>query len=148
VWQEGEIKLRVKLKLQQRHCVRPKTHLWPSGIKRETFFSFRSVAFRDPVLLFDFRQLAHEIPDEVVERNFIKFEYWNLHPHTHGARAYRFVITFMLYTILCLHSEPLTGLFTLLQTIRRPLQILILKAAIHLLSQSPKLRTFLPIGWP
>jgi hypothetical protein len=69
-----------EVKLQQSHCVQLKTHLWRSGIKRETFF--RSVAFQDPVHLFDFRQLAHGIPEETLETNCIKFEYWNLHPHT------------------------------------------------------------------
>jgi len=42
----------------------------------------------------------------------------------------------MLHTTVLLHSEPLTGLFTLLQTFRRPLQIMILKATIHLLPQN------------
>jgi len=58
--------------------------------------------------------------------------------HTHEARACRLVITFMLYTTKCLQSESLTGLFTLLQTFRRPLQFLILQAAIHLLPQNPQ----------
>jgi len=69
------------------------------------------------------------------ETNCIKFEYWNLHPQTRSTSVP------IRYNIHVAHNCVLT-LWTVNRTIyfianfRRPLQILILKATIHLLQQN------------
>ena len=147
VWQEREIKLLVKWNFNRVTVSNPK----PTYDDRESkakIFSFRSAAFQGPVRLFDFRQIAHEIPEETVTMNCIKFECRNLHPHTRSTSVP------IRYNIHVAHDCVIT-----LWTVNRTIYFIanISQTVTNsdtkgchsfITTKPPKLRMFLPIGWP